>query len=451
MPGRIVPYIARVILSPQHLQAKRARAERKRKRHKAPHLVTVYLRINDPYSYLLLQVLEHFEQRFPVKYDFRTVLNLQPDMYPAPALWEKNAFQDGLYLAELYRADFAQLSFPEQRPPSSPQLDAGITAQLLHWELQPGYLQHAMALFHAYWQADQPAIDSLLNSTIADHAECYQHHLGANEQLLKQQGHYLSGMLHYSGEWYWGLDRLQYLERRLNSMGLARGGSDEVIFNRPQKMFCSRMSLAQINKAWLVSGRSLAEREPITLFFSMRSPYSYIGLLRVRQLAQHYQVPLVIKPVLPMVMRRMQVPGTKGSYITQDVKREATLYGINFGLIADPLGKGVENCYALYEFAQSAGKGIEFLESYARGVWAEGIHSDTKNGLQKLVSRIGLDWQQARKLLADESWRLWAQENLTELYSHDLWGVPSFRFADTCVFGQDRLDCIECAIEGHLR
>jgi 2-hydroxychromene-2-carboxylate isomerase len=66
--------------------------------------------------------------------------------------------------------------------------------------------------------------------------------------------------------------------------------------------------------------------------------------------------------------------------------------------------------------------------------------------LQKLVERAGLDWNQARPLLNDDSWRLWAQDNLAELYGHDLWGVPSVVYGQTKVFGQDRLDRIEQGI-----
>lgn len=36
--------------------------------------------------------------------------------------------------------------------------------------------------------------------------------------------------------------------------------------------------------------------------------------------------------------------------------------------------------------------------------------------------------------------------NLAELYGIGLWGVPSFKYGDVKVFGQDRLDCIEQAI-----
>ena len=433
----IVPHLTRLITSQWLRNFKRSIKERQRRRAGQPHKVTVYLRLNDPYSYVLLQVLDQFAARYAVEFEFRTILNLQPQMYPAPELWENNAFHDGAYLANLYGLDF-----PDTRPERDFKRDAGLTAQLLHWELQPGYAEHALPLFEAYWQDDQAKLSKLVDSGITEHAECYQHHLAANEAHLKSNGHYLSAMLHYGGEWYWGLDRLAHLERRLNDLRLAAGAAAEIQYDRGYRDFCRPLSTG--------TNSGTDADTPITLYWSFRSPYSYIGLVRAKQLATHYQLPLEVKPVLPMVMRRMQVPRTKGFYILQDAKREATQYGIEFGKIADPLGAGVERCYALYEFAVSAGKGLEFLESCARGAWAEGINAATDTGLQLLVERAGLDWQQARLLLTEDGWRIWAQRNLADMYSEDLWGVPSLSYRDTKVYGQDRIECIEQAIR-HAR
>ena len=216
-------------------------------------------------------------------------------------------------------------------------------------------------------------------------------------------------------------------------------GEGKVLFDRSHRDFC---------RGTVKSNNSDQNRPvtPIVLYWSLRSPYSYLALVRAQQLAEHYQLPLEVKPVLPMVMRRMQVPKTKGFYILADTKREADKYAIKFGYAADPLGAGVERCYALYDYAQSQGLGVAFLDSCASGVWAEGIPADTDGGLRKLVERAGLDWHQARPLLSNDAWRIWAQNNLAELYGHNLWGVPSLVYGDTKVFGQDRLDRIEQAI-----
>jgi len=428
----IKPRVIQLITSQWLRNLRRRRAEKRRLANKQEHQITVYLRLNDAHSYLLLQVLQQFAQRYPVSFDFRTVLNLQDDMYPAPALWQSNAFADGAHLGQLYN-----LRFPTQQPQLSDKRVMQLTAQLLHWELQPGYLEHALELFDAYWQGQNDILDEIVDSKISDHAECYSHHLQANEALLKQQGHYLSGMLHYGGEWYWGLNRLEHLELRFNEMGLQQDQSIAVEFDKSHRDFCGQSLKASRGEdgAGPVNG--------IIIYWSMRSPYSYLALVRARQLADHYQVPLEVKPVLPMVMRRMQVPKTKSGYITADVKREADKYGIPFGRIADPLGAGVERCYALFAYAQSYGLGLSFLQSCAKAVWSQGILAESDSGLQQMVERAGLDWNQARPLLDDDSWRLWAQDNLAELYGHDLWGVPSLVYGETKVFGQDRLDRIE--------
>jgi len=445
MSSVLVPYIASVILGTRLLNIKRAVFEFGRKFSGKPHTVTVYLSINDPYSYLLLQVLHEFQSRYSVEYEFRTVLNKQQDMFPALQLWQQNSFNDGVYLANSYLLDF-----PTVPPESSADRDARLTAQLLHWELQPGYLGNALNLFKAYWQDDDFAIERLISPPVCKNVECYQHHLAANEKLLKDSGHYLSAMMHYGNEWYWGLDRLQYLERRFNDLGIYKNSDISIKYDANHRYFCQRMSEDDVLTQQDKQAAHKVNKTPIEMYWSIRSPYSYLAIVRIRQLANYYKVPLIVKPVLPMIMRRMQVPKNKTNYIASDASREANQYHIPFGRIADPLGRGVKNCYALYDLATSQGKGAEFLESYARGVWSEGIRSDTVEGLKTLVERVGLNWQEAEPLLKNNSWRVWAQRNLAELYSNNLWGVPSLKYGDVKVFGQDRIDCIEQAIVNHL-
>jgi len=442
----IQPYVAKMIFSQKNVARKRTKYEHKRLRNDQPHRVTVYLRIDDPHSYLLLQVLPELQERYQLKYDFRTVLTLQSEMYPAPNLWSLNAFNDCAHLAELYADINDGLTYPQQAPKSTQPQDEQITAQLLHYELQENYLEKALPLFHAYWN-DPSALSSLLDPKVIKNTECYQHHLCANEARLKSSGHYLTAMLQYAGEWYWGLNRLHYFEKRLNDLKSSLGKPPVVSFDRTHRYFCNGLSQAQVQ----ILSKQESNKLTIEMTYSARSPYSYLGLIRAQKLAQHYQLQLEVKPVLPMLMRRMQVPKRKGHYIIHDVCREAEQYDIPFGFIADPLGKGVENTYALFDYAQSQGLAIEFLTSAARGAWADGIRADTHKGLSELVTRAGLDWQIAKPYLQNSGWRTWAQDNLAELYANDQWGVPCFTFNELTVFGQDRLDRIEQKIVNTLR
>ncbi len=429
MFNRIKPYFIQALLSDSFIELQRKYADLKQVNNNLRHQITVYLAIDDPYSYLLLQTLTDFQDRFQIEFNFRTVLNKPVEMFPAPELWADNAFQDGIFLAQLY-----QLNFPAKPPKVSQQQTFTATAQLLHYELQPGYLAKALTIFSSYWQEDIDTLTSLIDSVIQDHSECYKQHLNNNQAMLTQHGHYQSAMLHYGGEWYWGVDRLQYLEKRLNALNLSVG--QKVLFDQTH-------NIQQSDKALPITS---IEKSPLIIYWSIRSPYSYIGLIRAKRLAAYFQVPLVVKPILPMVMRRMLVPKSKRMYILYDVNREASALRIPFGKIADPLGKGVERCYALFEYANANQLGVEFLLTFAQAVWSKGICSETDAGLKQIVEKSGLIWCEAKQYLTDNRWKIWAQNNLLELYQHKKWGVPCFNYEDTTVFGQDRLLQIQHAI-----
>jgi 2-hydroxychromene-2-carboxylate isomerase len=439
----IRPYGARLISSNGLLTLKRQVQETKRKLFSRAHLVELYLRINDPYSYLLVQVLADFEQRFDVQMQFRTTLNLQQDMYPEVGLWHDNGFLDASHLAAVYK-----LQWPTHAPKNdSYQIKQGSYALLqLENQSRKNTLNDWAAVeqvFKDYWfQQPTDALNkSLITHNTLDEAACSKQLL-ANEQVLLEQGHYMSAMLYYAGEWYWGLDRLDHLEARLLLLGLGEGS--EVQFDQTYRDFCKTAPLCAANP----------NSKKLTLYFSIRSPYSHLGLHQAIKLAQHYQLALEVKPVLPMVMRGLLVPDTKKMYIFHDTKREAVKLGIDYGFVADPLGEGVKRCYALFKYAQSLGKETGFLLNYAEAVNAQGIRSETDAGLRIIVERTGLDWAYAQQLLKDddcsEQWQVWAEENRAQMLALGSWGVPTFQYGDLVLWGQDRAGLIERAVVADL-
>ena len=88
----------------------------------------------------------------------------------------------------------------------------------------------------------------------------------------------------------------------------------------------------------------------LEVFISLRSPYSYIGLLQAEKLGEHYQVPLKIKLLLPLVMRGVTITENKERYVVFDASREAKKLGIPFIGIADPLGQGIINIFEIFSF-----------------------------------------------------------------------------------------------------
>ena len=433
MKKLLMPHLARFVSSNTLLELKRSLYELKRKATQQPYELEVFLHINDPYSYLLVQVLSDIDKRYNINLRLRTIYQINHEMFPEQEMWDKNAFDDATRLADLY-----SLKMPKKRPNKTNKTTDNTIKQLVEAETSTHSHELYCKIFHHYWQQDDTEHNNSNTEETINSATCTQSYKAVvklNEARLRQLGHYMAAMIYFGGEWYWGLDRLDHFEKRANRMGLSKESPPVINYNRTYHNFCNNSVGAPAPKEPPLT--------PLTLFFSIRSPYSHIGLERAVKLAKHYDIELIVKPVLPMMMRGLSVPNAKKMYIFHDTKREAQKYGIDYGYVADPLGAGVERCYALFEYAESQGKSVEYLLAYARAVNAQGIRSETDKGLKKILLSCGLDWQTAKPLLNNKSWNAWADQNLQEMYSYGLWGVPSLKYKNTTVWGQDRIFVIE--------
>lgn len=413
--------IARHLLSPARRDAQWARFERQRKRKGLPHKVSYFHDVADPYSQLMVQVLPNFLARYDVE--------LKPYLVPTAPDWaapdrprlDAYAREDAEQLAARAELSFKHLG----KQPNSAEI-AKAQAALISATDTSSFLALAKDVGAALWARDAEA------SPVAS-LEGLERALSKNAQTRERLGHYLGGTLHYGGEWYWGLDRLHYLESRLRDLGAARAAeSTGLIAPPPELQFHPPKNSNAKTLHW---------------YISFRSPYTAISADRVKALADHYGAELKIRYVLPMVMRGMAVPRAKRMYIVKDVAREAERLGLPFGDIVDPLGTGVERGYAVLQHAVEQGLGFVFARSFLRGVWSEGIDASTDRGLRILTQRAGLDWRKAKNAMERETWRELAEQNRSEMARHGVWGVPSFRVDDNLTWGQDRLWLVENALQ----
>jgi 2-hydroxychromene-2-carboxylate isomerase len=317
----------------------------------------------------------------------------------------------------------------------------------------------------ALWSGDRRGLEAIARESGVTDLAAARAAVETGSRLREQLGHYLGGMFHYGGEWYWGVDRLHHLERRLRALGLARYPGAAWIAPRPDP---SREPAP-------------ASRERLTLEYypSLRSPYTGIAMDRVLELPKRLPVDLALRPVLPMVMRGLPVPRPKQLYITLDTKREAEDAGVAFGRVCDPVGRPVERGFSLYPWAKQRGRAFELLRSFTQAAFAEGVDTGSDAGLRLVVERAGLAWEEAQPILAaalddgqyaarlrgrsssssvaaSSGWQEELEANRKQLFALGLWGVPSFRLlgrpgeADYSTWGQDRLWRVEQEIRRRL-
>lgn len=355
--------IAHIAGEPRLMRARKA-AEAKRARRGAAHVVDYYHDAADPYSYLTAQVLEAFVGRYDIT--LRPHLISGPPDWAAPARASLDAYarRDAVLLAEK-----AGLRFPARATaPDSIAIDEarGILGNTLS---RADFASAAVATGKMVWEGAPMQGQLCADPKDADAKVMIQD----GDGHLAKQGHYLGATFFYGGEWYWGIDRLHYLEERLAALCLRRGGApDAPLF--PPRPLCRTPAVS--------TGAH------IEAFVSLRSPYSYLAFDRARALASQHGADLIIRPILPMVMRGLPVPRAKRMYILLDSAREARRLGIPFGRICDPLGKPIERAYALIEYARNEGLLADYFSSFLRGVWSEGVDAGTDAGLAKILSLI---------------------------------------------------------------
>jgi 2-hydroxychromene-2-carboxylate isomerase len=249
-------------------------------------------------------------------------------------------------------------------------------------------------------------------------------------------------MFWYAGEWYWGVDRLHHLERRLIGLGAAQEIATAPRFDRPP------LDAGSIQN----DGRLSLE-----IFPSLRSPYTAMIFDRSMQLAKSVGVPVTLRPVMPMVMRGVPAPAAKGLYIMLDTLREAEHIGAPFGNMYDPIGRAVERGFALWPYALDQGRGEEFISAFLKAAFVDGRPTGSDEGLRHVVEEAGLSFEEASRTLENEGWREDLENNRRILYDElGLWGVPSYRLSgrddepDLCVWGQDRLWLVAAEIRRRL-
>jgi len=407
--------VAAWLTSETRLGFKRALVECKRRLKREPHEILYFHRADDPYCQLMVQVLPDLMSRFDVQIKPFIVEQLPANMYPDPARYEAYSILDATRLARLYGLGFPSSAVVPDR------LGVGMANRYLaSLEARPSFFSIAEEVGAALWRGDIKEVKRLC--VVADINE---EKLKNNEKLLQNLGYYASGTLYYGGEFYPGIDRIDHLERRLNRNGI---GDGEVHFELARLW---RYRLEKMEKS--VSGRA------IDLFFSVRSPYSYLALELATEFAAKSGVRLKLKPVLPMVMRGLPVPMMKRQYILQDAAREARVENIPFGRIVDPLGVATKRAMALGLSLQDEGADIAFFRAFTKGVWAEGVDATTEKGLSKILTRAGLPLSKVSASLPEHVWQERAERNRQEMLMAGSWGVPTFRVGTETLWGQDRM------------
>ena len=373
---RLTSNLASYLNSEKKLIKRRLKAEKARKKEGRPHVVDYFHQVEDGYSHLASQVLEQFADRYDIELRCHMVRGPEGKNAPDAALLLKLSQYDSALIADEYG-----LKFPIGSNPPSPEAVSQANALLAN--VPQADLPRLMATVgDALWSGDEAALATLADEHGCASPENTEARLNAATALRAQLKHYSGAMFHYEGEWYWGVDRLHYLEARLAELGADRQS------DQPYITQCPEVS---------VDGVHNASDLTLEFFPSLRSPYTSIVFDETVEFAEKAGVKLSMRPVLPMVMRGVPATREKGMYIFSDTAREARRRGVAYGNMYDPIGNPVRRCYSLYPWAVSQGKGNELLSAFLKHAFALGVNTNNNRGLKRVVESAGSELERGKK------------------------------------------------------
>ncbi len=421
----------RRMLSFEAQQKNSLRREEKRQKANRSHTVYYFHEVNDPYSHLCAQILKPLTDHYEIDLVPLIVGKPPKSSTPETEMLMTHSIEDAVMIAPYYNLQFHPLT--SEIDHQSIEVAQSI---LVNCD-QSKFINTAVRVGEALWSGNSDELHSMNDSK--NHLN--NNHLSSvikkNNMTRKKMGHYFGGVFAYEGECYWGIDRLPHLEKRLTEVGAKKGDKEGTV----------------MSKKYSVVNKKQWPELYLDIFWSGRSPYSYLAMKPLAELREKYNVELRYQIIQPMVMRGMKINPEKGLYIVKDCMRIANENNIPFGNIIDPVGEAVERCYSMFDYVRKNRKEEQYLHAFAKAVWAEGKHGYLTSTLKTIINKIDLDWEEAKTELDSTNWTNETDKNRETLYKLGKWGPPTMSLSNSegenliTVWGQDRIWLIEETIK----
>jgi 2-hydroxychromene-2-carboxylate isomerase len=198
----------------------------------------------------------------------------------------------------------------------------------------------------------------------------------------------------------------------------------------------------------------------IDLYWSFRSPYSYLAMPGALDVVARYDVEMQFRPVLPLAVRKPEFFDSdnhkKLMYLGVDIPRRAEMLGMHLSWPSpDPVVQDMETftiaqeqpyIYRLVYLgveAQRRGRGIQFAYEISQLLFGATEDWNQGNHLKDAAARAGLDIESMDAAIANStSHKKEVDANQEALDTSGHWGVPTFVYCGEPFFGQDRIDSL---------
>jgi len=205
----------------------------------------------------------------------------------------------------------------------------------------------------------------------------------------------------------------------------------------------------------------------VDLFWSFRSPYSYLAMPGALRIEQDFRVRVRFRPVLPLAVRDPSFfsPDNlkRAKYIRLDWPRRGEMLGVPHAWPSpDPIVQDMKTyeiaseqpyIYRLTYLgveAERRGRGLAFAYEVSHLLFSGTRDWHLGEHLSQAAQRAGLELASMDAAIADPAThRATVDENQKALTNAGHWGVPTFVFEGEPFFGEDRIDTLRWRLGKH--
>lgn len=188
-------------------------------------------------------------------------------------------------------------------------------------------------------------------------------------------------------------------------------------------------------------------------YFDYVSPNAYLAWVKLPEIMKAHGLDVTPVPVLFTGLLRAH--GTTGpaeqpakrAWMNRNIARKASLLDIP---LAPPRFHPFNPLAVLRLSSLEMTSQAQWvlIDRIMRGIWTEGLHSESTDELRRLLADCGLDADQMLEQAGQPAAKSRLAGQTEEAISHGVFGIPTIRFNGELFFGFDDFTYLEMALDG---
>ena len=194
----------------------------------------------------------------------------------------------------------------------------------------------------------------------------------------------------------------------------------------------------------------------ILYFYSVASPWSYLGIKRLKEISKKYSVQIIEKPIDLVGKVFVATGGTpvpqrhisRQNYRLLELKRWGEFLNIKINQKPKFFPPKDPHLPALFCLASiDMGINMDFSSKVLEHLWVKENDISNIDTLKLIADDLKISFEELNKLATSDKIKKIYEANTQEAINMNIFGVPSYVYNNEIFWGQDRLELLEYSLK----